>query len=196
MELLIATCNQGKLREISDILSLTGLRLLSLCDFPGLPAIEETGATFAENALLKARAAAYHSGLPVLADDSGLEVDALGGRPGVLSARYSGPGADDGKNIGKLLAEMDEVEDRRRQARFVCQAALVHGGRAYQAEGRLEGLIVRVPRGAGGFGYDPVFLLPERGMTLAEMDPAEKNRISHRAQAISKLVPMIRLVAK
>jgi XTP/dITP diphosphohydrolase len=192
MELIIATRNQGKLREISSILSLPGLCLLSLRDFPDIPPAEENGVSFAENALIKARTAAHYSGLPALADDSGLEVDALEGRPGILSARYSGPAASDRQNIEKLLAEMVDVPDGRRQARFVCQAALVHQGRAYQAEGRLDGVILRQPRGQGGFGYDPIFLIPEKGLTAAELEPGEKNRISHRAQALRKLFPLLR----
>lgn len=196
MDLLVATRNAGKLREISEVLCLPGLRLLSLADFPGIPVAEETGRTFAENALLKARVAAYHTGLPALADDSGLEVEALGGRPGVLSARYSSPDAGDQSNIEKLLREMADVPDGRRKARFVCRAALAHQGRAYEAGGELEGVIVREPRGGGGFGYDPVFLLPDRGLTLAELEPGEKNRLSHRAQALRKLGPMIRLLVK
>lgn len=196
MELLVATGNPGKMREISGILSLPGLRLLSLADCPGLPAAEETGVSFAENALSKARAAAYRSGLPALADDSGLVVDALGGRPGVFSARYAGPGASDRDNIGKLLAELAGVPEERRSARFVCHAALVCRGRAYQAEGRLEGLIIAEPRGTGGFGYDPVFLLPERNLTLAELGPEEKDRVSHRARALAKLKPLLLQLTK
>ncbi|HBI14731.1 MAG TPA: non-canonical purine NTP pyrophosphatase, RdgB/HAM1 family, partial [Desulfobulbaceae bacterium] len=190
------TRNAGKLREIRAILSLPGLSLLSLRDFPDMPRTEETGASFAENAMLKARAAAYHTGLPALADDSGLEVDALDGRPGILSARYAGPGSGDRDNLAKLLGDMSGVPEEKRTARFVCQAALVYRGRAYQAEGQLEGIIIRVPKGGGGFGYDPVFLLFDRGLTLAELEPAEKNRISHRAQALRKLEPMIRLLVK
>lgn len=193
---MIATGNPGKMREISGILSLPGLRLLSLADFPGMPVAEEAGGSFAENALVKARIASYHAGLPALADDSGLEVDALGGRPGVLSARYAGPGAGDETNIGKLLCELSDIPEARRQARFVCHAALVFQGRAYQAEGRLEGTIIARPRGEFGFGYDPVFLLPERGLTLAELDPKEKDRISHRAIALRKLIPLISSLLK
>jgi XTP/dITP diphosphohydrolase len=196
MEIVIATGNPGKLREIRAILSLPGLSLLSLCDFPDMPRTEETGASFAENAMLKARAAAYHTGLPALADDSGLEVDALDGRPGILSARYAGPGSGDRDNLAKLLGDMSGVPEEKRTARFVCQAALVHQGRAYQAGGQMEGLIVTEPRGTGGFGYDPVFLFPERGVTLAELETAEKNRISHRAAALLKLRPLLLQLTK
>ncbi len=191
MDLLLATRNRGKVSEMSRILRMPEIRLLCLDDFPGAPEAQETGASFGENALIKARTAARHSGLPSLADDSGLMVDALGGRPGILSARYAGPDADDRDNIAKLLKELAGVPAGKMTARFVCHAAMVFEGRAYQAEGRLEGLIITEPRGTGGFGYDPIFLLPERNLTLAELAPEEKDRISHRYQALSKLKPLL-----
>lgn len=187
----MATRNQGKVREISQILMLPGVELLSLEDFPDAPAPDESGDSFAENALIKARAAAHHTGLPSLADDSGLVVDALEGQPGIFSARYAGPGASDQKNIEKLLRELSGFSEDARAAHFICHAALVFQGRAYQTEGRLEGVIIPEPRGCNGFGYDPIFLLPGRGLTLAELDPQEKNLISHRAQALSKLKPLL-----
>lgn len=196
MDLLLATKNRGKICEISRILQMPDIRLLCLDDFPGAPEAQENGASFEENALIKARTAAHHSGLPSLADDSGLVVDALGGRPGIFSARYAGPDAGDRGNIAKLLEEMSGVPTGKRAGRFVCHAALVFQGRAYQAEGRLEGLITTEPRGTGGFGYDPVFLLPERGLTLAELAPEEKDRISHRARALQKLKPLLLQLAK
>lgn len=196
MDLLLATRNRGKVREMSRILRMSDLRLLCLDDFPGAPEPQEAGASFEENALIKARTAAHHSGLPSLADDSGLVVDALGGRPGVFSARYAGPHAGDRDNIVKLLEELAGVPSEKRTARFVCLAALVLQGRAYQAEGQLEGLVIAELRGAGGFGYDPVFLLPERNLTLAELDPEEKDRISHRARALMKLKPLLLQLAK
>lgn len=196
MDLLLATRNRGKVGEMSRILRVPDIRLLCLDDFPGAPEPQETGASFGENALIKARTAAHHTGLPSLADDSGLVVDALGGRPGVHSARYAGVGASDQENIEKLLAELSGMPDEVRAARFVCHAALVFQGRAYQAEGRLDGVIITETRGSNGFGYDPVFLLPERGLTLAELDMEEKNRISHRAQALQKLVPLLNQLIK
>jgi XTP/dITP diphosphohydrolase len=196
MELLLATRNRGKIGEMSRILQVPGIRLLCLDDFPSAPEAQETGAGFGENALIKARTAAHHSGLPSLADDSGLVVDALGGRPGIYSARYAGPEAGDRGNIEKLLKELAGVPPGERVARFVCHAALVFQERAYQAEGRLEGLITTEPRGTGGFGYDPVFLLPERDLTLAELAPEEKDRTSHRARALQKLKPLLLQLAK
>ncbi len=183
------------MQEILEIICLPSISLLSLEDFPDIPEVEEKGSSFADNALAKAQAAAYHTGLPSLADDSGLEVEALGGRPGVLSARYAGPGSDDSRNIAKLLSELTKVPPEKRKACFVCRLTLVHGGRAYMAEGRLQGLIVDRPRGTHGFGYDPVFLVPEMGLTLAELEPSQKNLISHRSQALRKILPIIRHLA-
>lgn len=193
MQLLIATRNPGKVREIAAIVAGPSLELCSLADFPGAPDVAETGASFEDNALLKARGAAYHAGCWALADDSGLVVPALDGAPGVRSARFAGEGAGDADNVRRLLELMRGLPDDRRGAEFVCCMALAGpNNRAFTAEGRLAGTIIRQPRGSNGFGYDPVFLLPERGLTLAELPSAEKNAISHRAAALRKMLPLLR----
>lgn len=193
MQLLIATRNPGKVREIAAIVADPSLELLSLADLPGVPAVAETGAGFEDNALLKARAAAHHAGSWVLADDSGLVVPALDGAPGVRSARFAGEGASDADNVRRLLDLLRDIPDDRRGAEFVCCMALAGpNNRAFTAEGRLAGRIVREPRGSNGFGYDPVFLLPERGLTMAELPADEKNAISHRAAALRKMLPLLR----
>lgn len=181
--LLLATGNPGKLREFSQILSGLPVRLVSPADLGLELDVPEEGDTFAENARAKACAYAAAAGVPALADDSGLEVDALGGRPGVLSARYGGEGATDADRRRKLLAEMEGVEEGRRSARFRCVVALCWDGEVYLTEGTVEGVITREERGTGGFGYDSIFLLPDRGQTMAELPPEEKNALSHRAQA-------------
>jgi len=192
MQIVIATRNANKLREISQILKVEEVEFLSLSDFPDCPEVEETGKTFADNALLKAQTAAYQTGCWALADDSGLEVDALQGRPGVHSARYAGVETDPVKNIQKLLAELNGLPPEKRTARFVCAMALVSNhNRAYFTEGKIEGLITDQPRGHNGFGYDPVFLLPGSGKTMAQLSPEEKNSISHRTLALKKIVPLI-----
>ena len=186
--LVLATGNRGKAWEIGAMLG-PGWEVLLQSDC-GVRPIEETGASFLENALLKARHAAAATGLPALADDSGLEVDALGGAPGVRSARYAGPGAGDGKNVDRLLAELAQIPDSGRAARFHCVLAYVRGpGDEHPiiAEGRWEGRITRSPRGSSGFGYDPVFEDPGSGLTAAEMTPAMKNERSHRGQALRAL---------
>jgi XTP/dITP diphosphohydrolase len=185
MKLLIATRNRHKLDEIRAILGAgVGLELVGADEIPGLPEVVEDGDTFAANAARKASALARASGLWSLADDSGLEVDALGGAPGVISARYAGEPADPAANNRKLLRALDGVADRR--ARFRCAIALAEpGGAVRTVEGRCEGSIAHAPRGAGGFGYDPLFV-PEGGReTFAEMDPARKNAISHRGRALA-----------
>jgi XTP/dITP diphosphohydrolase len=192
MQIVLATRNGHKLKEISQLLKIDGVEFLSLNDFPGCPEVEETGQTFADNALLKAQTAAYHSGCWALADDSGLEVDALGGRPGVHSARFAGEEADPQKNIQQLLAELKDLPREKWTARFVCTIALVSNhNRAYFAQGQIEGAITDRPQGQNGFGYDPVFFLPPRGMTMAQLSPEEKNRISHRTLALKKIAPLI-----
>ena len=197
MRIVIATGNSDKLREIGQILDLPGIELTGLADYPDIPSVEENGQTFADNALLKGQAAAYHTGLWALADDSGLVVPALDGRPGVRSARFAGPAASYADNVAKLLDELRGVPDDRLQAEFICAFALVGtNNRAYLSEGRLPGTIVRRPRGGNGFGYDPVFLLPDRGKTLAELEPGEKNAISHRAVALRKIGPLLRTLAE
>lgn len=182
----MATKNKGKVSEIGKILEGTGVELLSLADFPDIVMPEETGATFEENAIIKASAIASATGLAALADDSGLEVDALGGRPGVYSARYAGVGATDEENYRKLLGELKGLSDGERTARFRCAVAFVApDGVKAVFHGTLEGSISQGARGTGGFGYDPVFYIQSEGRTSAELSPDEKNRISHRAKALA-----------
>jgi XTP/dITP diphosphohydrolase len=192
--LVLATANQHKLLELKRILAAghVDVTLASLAEFPGAPDVAETGATFAENALLKADAVADFTGLPAVADDSGLCVDALNGMPGVLSARWSGTHGDDAANLRLVLAQLADVPDARRGARFVCAAALVlPGGREHVSEGEVHGRLIREPRGFGGFGYDPIFVPDSATITTAEMDPADKDRISHRGKALRRLAPVI-----
>lgn len=186
--LVVATMNPDKLRELEALLDLPGLELKSLADFPGAQAPEETGTTLLENARIKARAAFAFTGWPAVADDTGLEVDALGGAPGVHAARFAGPGAAYADNVALLLARLAGVEGPARTARFrtVCVARLADG-EELEAEGTLEGRISLAPRGASGFGYDPVFEVDGSGRTLAELDAAEKNAMSHRARAVRAL---------
>jgi XTP/dITP diphosphohydrolase len=192
--LLLASANQGKLRELRTILRDLPVELVGLTE-AGLgepPEVEETGDTFLANALLKARAYAAWSGLAAVADDSGLEVDALGGAPGVRSARYAGPGASDQANLDKLLAALAGVPPERRTARFRCAAVLVDPGRGeWQAEAAWEGRVLEGPRGSGGFGYDPVFLPDGWDRTSAEVDQATKDAASHRGKAFRALRPAI-----
>ncbi|NLU48878.1 MAG: XTP/dITP diphosphatase [Syntrophomonadaceae bacterium] len=191
-KLVVATRNQKKLRELQDLLDNTGLEMLTLNDLPSVPEVEEDGQTFAENAIKKARTVAEATGLLTLADDSGLEVDALGGLPGVHSARFAGEPADDGKNNAKLLAMLQGVPDEQRTARFRCVIAIaVPGGETYLAEGACQGRITHKARGEGGFGYDPLFVVDEYGLTFAELPPEVKNRISHRGQALSQARELI-----
>jgi XTP/dITP diphosphohydrolase len=186
MKLLAATNNKGKIKEIIEILSDLGITVITPQETGLSLEVEETGSTFEENAVIKARAWCEASGMPALADDSGLCVDALQGRPGVLSARFAAENADDGENIALLLRSLKGKEGR--SARFVCVAALaLPGGEVISAEGRYEGVIIDEPRGTGGFGYDPVFFDPDLGKTLAQMNPAEKNARSHRKQALDAL---------
>jgi XTP/dITP diphosphohydrolase len=200
-ELLLATRNPGKLVELRRMLAdLPGLRVLGLADVAEFPEAPETGATFAENALAKARDAVAATGLPCVADDSGLAVDALNGMPGVLSARWAG-GRDDGAgvdraNLDLVLAQLGDVPDERRGAAFVCAAALVlPGGAETVAHGRWRGRIVRKPRGDNGFGYDPVFVPEGHECTSAELTPAEKDALSHRGRALQALLPHLRALA-
>lgn len=186
--LVIASGNPGKLREFSALLAGLPFEVVAQSDL-GVPAPQETGSSFLENALLKARHAAAATGSAAIADDSGLEVDALGGAPGIHSARYAG-GAGDAANNAKLLAALARVPARARTARYRCCLVFVAGAADPQplsAEGVWEGVIVDVARGAGGFGYDPHFWLPELGMTAAQLDADEKNRRSHRGQALCAL---------
>ncbi len=190
----LASNNPGKLREFGAMFAPLDIELLPQADF-NIPPIEETGLTFVENALLKARNACRHSGLPAIADDSGIEVDALNGAPGIHSARYAGPDADDQANNAKLVQALAHIPPQERTARY--RACLVYMRHAEDpapliAEGEWEGLIVIEPRGQAGFGYDPHFYIPELGKTGAELDPAEKNRISHRAKALAVLLEKLR----
>lgn len=186
--LLIATANKAKAGELVEMLRMPGMEIKTLKDFPYLEMPAETGATFTENALIKARHAAVETGMPSIADDSGLEVTALSGRPGVFSARYAGVNATDEENFYKLLEALKGVPMDKRQARFVCVIAFCapEGGQAV-FEGELKGIIAPGPKGKNGFGYDPVFFLPGHGKTVAELEPEEKNRISHRRMAIEKM---------
>ena len=192
--LVLATRNEGKLRELARILG-SQIRLAGLDAFPGAPDVPETEATFEENALLKARATAAYTKLPAVADDSGLSVDALNGMPGVLSARWAGQHGDDRANLDLLLAQVADVPDARLGARFVCAAALVVPAdgvpREWVVTGQLEGRLIRVPRGTGGFGYDPIFQPDGFDVTTAEMTPDAKDAISHRGRAFRALAPFI-----
>jgi XTP/dITP diphosphohydrolase len=185
MRLLVATRNPGKLREYDKLLKGCGYNLVGLEDYPGLD-VEETGATFEENARLKAVTCAHTTGLLALADDSGLEVDALGGAPGVYSARYAGPGASDADRLHKLLAALRNVPPGQRAARFRCVIALAWPDGRYETfAGVCEGEIAFEPKGHNGFGYDPIFYMPEHGKTMAELPEEFKNQISHRARAMA-----------
>jgi XTP/dITP diphosphohydrolase len=189
MKIVLASGNLGKQREFAALLAPLGHELLLQSEFNILP-VAEIGASFAANALLKAAHAAAHSGLPALADDSGLEVDALGGRPGVLSARYAGAGASDDDNNRKLLAELAQVADAARTARYRCVLALVRGpadSAPLFADGSWEGRIARAPCGSGGFGYDPLFIPGGMAVTSAELSAEQKNRLSHRGMALRAL---------
>jgi len=186
-DLVLATRNAKKVEELKALLApiAIGVKVLSLLDFPDVPETPETGATFAENAELKAKAAARATGRIALADDSGLEVDALGGRPGVYSNRFAGPEASDRDKYTRVLELLKGVPDGRRTARFHAAVAVATPeGKAVVVEGTCEGRIAHEPKGEGGFGYDPIFYLPELGRTMAELSPDEKNRISHRGKAL------------
>jgi XTP/dITP diphosphohydrolase len=192
--LLLATRNAGKLAELQRLLAtaVPGVEVVGLRDVPEYPEAPETGATFEENALLKAREAVRYTGLPAVADDSGLTVDALNGMPGVLSARWSGRHGDDAANTALLLGQLADVPDERRGGAFVCAAALVTpDGVEHVLERQWRGTVVREPRGTNGFGYDPVFVPAGLDLTSAELSPAEKDARSHRGQAFAALVPVL-----
>jgi XTP/dITP diphosphohydrolase len=191
--LLIATTNPGKKREYTELLGDLGITL-TWPDAEGLQLeVEESGATYAENARLKAAAYAQASKLWTLADDSGLDVDALDGAPGVRSARFGGPGLDDAGRYRLLLERLKDTPEGKRAARFRCVIALVSpAGQVYQSEGACAGVIARGPKGNNGFGYDPVFYMPELGRTMAELPEAEKNRLSHRARAAARMKEILR----
>lgn len=184
-EIVVATKNKGKITEFQAALSSLGITVRSLAEFGSIVEPIETGKTFRENAELKARYYAGITKMPCLADDSGLEVIALQGAPGVYSARYAGDSADDGKNNSKLLAELDKLGTVDRQARFVCVLALAAtDGQILFSEGECQGEILSAPQGSGGFGYDPLFFVPALQKTMAELSAEEKNKISHRGMAV------------
>ena len=186
--LVIATTNKGKLREIKELLKDFPLKITSLADYPDAPKIEEDGKTFSQNALKKAATIALYTGKLTLGEDSGLEVRALGNKPGIYSARFAGPDATDKKNNLKLLRSLRDVPLKKRQARYRCCAALVDGkGIIDVVTGQCAGFIALRSKGANGFGYDPLFFLPHYKKTFGELDPAVKARISHRSRALKKI---------
>ncbi|HOX98567.1 MAG TPA: XTP/dITP diphosphatase [Smithella sp.] len=188
MKIVFASGNLGKVREIREMLSCINIELVSLKDYPDIPEIVEDGKTFLENALKKARTVSERTGQAVLADDSGLQVDALGGEPGIYSARYAGEGASDDDNINLLLEKLKEVPPEKRTASFCCVLVLYNTDGTYESfESRWPGRIIDDRRGDNGFGYDPVFYVPELNKTAAELPPEIKNRISHRGQSFLKL---------
>ncbi|MFP8884871.1 RdgB/HAM1 family non-canonical purine NTP pyrophosphatase [Streptomyces mangrovi] len=193
--LILATRNAHKVRELEAILSAAGLdlTLVGADAYPEVPDVRETGLTFAENALLKARTLARATAVPAVADDSGLCVDVLGGAPGIFSARWAGRHGDDRANLDLLLAQLSDIDDPHRTAHFACAAALaLPDGTERVVEGRLAGTLRREPAGTGGFGYDPILQPEGETRTCAELSPDEKNAISHRGQAFRALVPVVR----
>jgi XTP/dITP diphosphohydrolase len=193
-KLLVATHNQGKIREFAEMLADLSVDWLGLADVQVTEDVAETGQTFRDNAILKAQAYAQMTGLLTLADDSGLEVDALGGEPGVYTARYGGPGLSHADRYQLLLSKIENVPPAERTARFRAVIVLSQpdGTIVGKAEGTCEGAIALEPAGEGGFGYDPVFYLPERGVTMAQVPSAVKHQISHRGQALQKIAPLLR----
>ena len=190
MRIVLATSNAGKLRELQALLLVRGIEVVAQSAFTSVSA-EETGLSFVENAILKARHAAHASGLPAIADDSGIEVDALHGAPGIHSARYAGAGASDHDNLTKLLNELHDIPESRRGARYRCALAFMRWDldpAPIVCQASWEGRLIDTPRGDGGFGYDPIFELADRGLTAAELSPLEKNLISHRAVALRELL--------
>ncbi|PKH22697.1 non-canonical purine NTP pyrophosphatase [Enterobacterales bacterium CwR94] len=193
-KVVLATGNPGKVRELADLLANFGLDVVAQTEL-GVDSAEETGLTFIENAILKARHAAEQTGLPALADDSGLAVDALGGAPGIYSARYAGEDASDQQNLDKLLATLETVPDGQRQAQFHCVLVYVrHAADPVPLvfHGQWEGEITRAAAGVGGFGYDPIFYVPALGKTAAELTKAEKQVVSHRGKALTLLLDALR----
>lgn len=192
--LLIATRNEKKQQELQTLIQPLGWRVLTLRDFPDCPDVEEDGLTFEANAGKKAVAASLYSGLLTLADDSGLEVDAMNGRPGVYSARYArGEGSTDEENLLKVLEEMQGVPENRRTARFVCAAAVaLKEDILFSTRGTVEGILTTAPRGEGGFGYDPIFYYPPFGKTLAEVPSSDKHTVSHRGKALAQVIEFLR----
>lgn len=193
-ELLLASRNAKKLAEMRRIVepAVAHLRVLGLDDVPAYDEVPETGATFADNALIKARAGFEHTGLPTVADDSGLAVDALNGMPGVLSARWCGRHGDDEANLRLVLGQLADTPDERLGAAFICAVALVSSHGEVVVDGRMPGRLVRTPRGTNGFGYDPIFVPSAYQVTSAELPSEEKDAISHRGQALRAIVPHVR----
>ena len=188
MDIVLATRNEGKVREFLKLLTGLDLNILSMNNFPDIGDIEENGTTFEANALLKAKTVSLITGLTAIADDSGLEVDALNGRPGIYSARYAGETASDKENYMKLLDEMKDVPEGDRGAAFVCTIVVsTPSGESIKSVGRCKGEIASEPEGEGGFGYDPIFYLPDSGCTMASISKEEKNNISHRGEAVKEL---------
>ncbi|WHX99516.1 XTP/dITP diphosphatase [Neobacillus sp. DY30] len=192
MEVIIATKNPGKAREFEHIFAPRGIAVKTLLDYPEIEDVEETGSTFEENAILKAEAVSKTLNKMVIGDDSGLIVDALEGRPGIYSARYAGEPKNDQKNLEKVLTELKGVSEEDRTARFYCAlAAAMPSKKTVTVSGTCEGRILEEERGSNGFGYDPVFYVPDKSRTMAELTSDEKNKISHRANALKKLEGML-----
>ncbi|PLT30201.1 XTP/dITP diphosphatase [Peribacillus deserti] len=189
---LIATKNKGKAKEFESLFASKGYEVLTLLDIPNAPDVEETGSSFEENAVIKAEAIARQAGHFVVADDSGLIVDALDGRPGIFSARYAGEDKNDQANLEKVLEELRGVPEGERTARFYCSLALASPNQeTITVAGSVEGLIINEPRGDSGFGYDPIFFVKDLGKTMAELSSQEKNKISHRAHALKELESLL-----
>ncbi|MEH7388989.1 XTP/dITP diphosphatase [Bacillus sp. JJ1503] len=187
-EVIIATKNAGKAKEFERMFMPLGYKVKTLIDYPEIDDIEETGSTFEENAILKAESVSKALNKIVIADDSGLSIDALNGRPGIYSARYAGEEKSDEANMAKVLDELNDIPDKDRQARFYCALAVaVPGLETFTVSGTCEGLILREKRGSNGFGYDPIFFVVDKEKAMAELKPEEKAEISHRAQALRKL---------
>ena len=194
-KLLVATSNRKKGGEMVHILGAAGLdvEILTLADFPDLPEVDETGETFLANAHLKAEAAVSQTGLISIADDGGLVIDALGGAPGVQSHRFLGENTSFDEKMDRVLDMLRDVPDAERTCRFVCAVVIATAdGRTFECEGTCEGRIAREKRGSGGFGYDPIFLLPELGLHVAELSPDDKHQISHRGKALACAIPYLR----
>jgi len=186
MRLILATRNQGKIKELVSLLSPLDLEVVSLSLYPEIPEIIEDGTTFVENAVIKAKTIALATGCLAMGDDSGLEVDYLNGAPGIFSARFAGEKSNDDANNSKLLKLLENVPWEERKARFICVVAIaIPSGRIFTAEGSCQGVIAFEQKGSGGFGYDPLFYVTEFGKTFAELEPAVKNTISHRARALT-----------
>lgn len=196
--IVLASRNASKTREVAELLAPVGFQVLPVTQFPHVPEVDENGATFAENAAKKAREVAVALGQWVIGEDSGLVVDALNGAPGIYSARYSGPDATDARNSARLMQEMQNVPDDRRGGGYVCSVALSdpQGNIRIAVEGTCRGRILREPQGTGGFGYDPWFLIPEYHRTFGELSATVKHRISHRARAFARFIPLLQRISE